>query len=118
MKKSNRIFILATAFALFCSQVQGQDCGKTCVQPCAPANDCCEAYCDSGKASYYSALIPIGALVIAAIIIATTSGSSGKKHHKGGKGGGGRDHICIERPCKPCVGHFCPNPCPCTKTCH
>lgn len=88
MNKKNKFIALVTSLTLFCSQAQGQECGyqQPCA-PCAPADDCCEAYCDSGRACCYSAAIPIGALVVAAIIIAATSrGGGGHHHHSSGSG--------------------------------
>lgn len=58
-----------------------------------PATDSCEecpAYCDSGKASGWSAAIPVGAVVIAAILI--SSNRSHHSKHSSGGGGGGKRH--------------------------
>ncbi|MBA2368740.1 MAG: hypothetical protein H0V82_06925 [Candidatus Protochlamydia sp.] len=70
MKKLYRLFALTTAMALLSGQVQGQDC-------------CCDdsaAYDDCGRACTMSALLPIGALVVAGVIIATTD----RHHHHHG----------------------------------
>ncbi|MFI0434738.1 MAG: hypothetical protein ACH350_03285 [Parachlamydiaceae bacterium] len=76
--------------ALCATQAQAQDCYQAA--PCETVcYDECPAYCDSGKASYWSAAIPVGAIVVAAIIIASTHNHH---HHSsssnGGGGGGGR----------------------------
>lgn len=61
-----KLISLTAVLALCASQVQAQEY----------CDDCSPAYCDSEKASYLSAALPIGALVVAAIIIATTD-----RHH-------------------------------------
>lgn len=68
MKKMKNLIALTTVMALCFGQVQGQEPEYV--------DDCSAAYCDCGKASYMSALLPIGALVVAAILIATTN-----RHH-------------------------------------
>lgn len=68
MKKMKNLIALTTVMALCFGQVQGQ--GPEYV------DDSSGAYYDSGRASYMSALLPIGALVVAAILIATTN-----RHH-------------------------------------
>jgi len=67
MEKMKKLIAMTAVFALFSGQVQGQECTD---------DSSCEAYCDSGCASYMSAALPIGALAVAAIIIATTD-----RHH-------------------------------------
>ncbi|SPJ31923.1 hypothetical protein [Candidatus Protochlamydia amoebophila] len=60
-----KLLMLTTAMAMLVGQVQGQE-----------YYDETQAYDDSNRASTMSALLPIGALVVAAIIIATTD-----RHH-------------------------------------
>lgn len=91
-----KFFALSTLVAMLAGQLQAQEC---CTPPpaCYQAQDCspeqnycpadCNAYCDGERASYMSALLPIGALVVAGVIIATTSdshhgSSSSSKGHK------------------------------------
>jgi hypothetical protein len=66
MKKMKKLIALIATLTLFASQVQAQE------DLAPPAMDDSEAYYDSGRASYLSAALPIGALAVAAIIIATT----------------------------------------------
>jgi hypothetical protein len=66
MKKLRNLLMLTTAMTMLAGQVQGQ----------AECYDEAPAYDDSNRASTMSALLPIGALVVAAVIIATTD-----RHH-------------------------------------
>lgn len=68
MEKIKKLIALTAVMTLFASQIQAQDNG-----------DSSAAYYDSGRASYLSAALPIGALAVAAIIIATTD----RHHHHG-----------------------------------
>jgi hypothetical protein len=72
MNKLKKLIALTTMMALFGSQVQaqGQEVDGGAVDDSA-------AYYDSGRASYLSAALPIGAIAVAAVIIATT----GNRHH-------------------------------------
>src|SRR5262245_42339896 len=107
MKKMKKIFALTAAFAMFSSQMQAQTnyCEpQYCNEPQYCCQDDCQEYCDSGRASYLSAALPIGALVVAAIIIATTTrhhhssssnrGGSGGEYGSGGSGGGDYYRSC------------------------
>jgi hypothetical protein len=67
MKKMKNFLTLTVALTMISGQLKAQ-------------NGCdsdCDAYFESGKASYMAALLPIGALVVAAVIIATTD----NRHH-------------------------------------
>lgn len=85
MKKLKGLIAFTAILAMTTGQLRAEECGT----------EDCSAYCDSGKASYMAALLPIGALVVAAVIIATTdrghhhhhsSSSSSKSHsHHSGK---------------------------------
>ncbi len=85
MKKIQRLFALTTAMAMLTNFGYSQEC------PPSYSNECPAAYADScNVSSYWSILIPVGALVIAGIIIATTdhhhhhhhsSSSSSHSHH-------------------------------------
>ena len=105
MKRFSRLIALTIVVAMSAAQVhvQAQDyiqdycpcepvcppqyasdcppvCASECPPPCEPVcvvEEGCEAYCDSGYASYLSAALPIGALVVAAIVIELTKGN----HH-------------------------------------
>ena len=87
MKTLTKFVALMTAAALFSGQIQAQECTPACGEPV-----CCDdsaAYYDCGRASYWSAAIPIGAIVVAAIIIASTNNGH---HHKHSSGNGGGHH--------------------------
>ena len=84
MKKVKKLIALTTAMALCASQVQGQEYDGAYD---GTVNDDSAAYYDSGRASYWSAAIPIGAIIVAAIIIAT---NRHHHHHHGSGDGGGR----------------------------
>ncbi len=73
MKKLNKLIALTSMLALLTAQVEGQEY----------YDDNSAAYNESGTASYMSALLPIGALVVAGIIIATTDRSH---HHSSSSG--------------------------------
>lgn len=74
MNYIRKLIAMTAVMSLCATQIQAQDYCQPCETPCeAPCGD---AYCDSGCASYLSAALPIGALVVAAIIIATTN-----RHH-------------------------------------
>ncbi len=90
-----KLFALSTLLAMLAGQLQAQDCcapPPACyqVQECCPVQDYCatdcNAYCDGERASYMSALLPIGALVVAAVIIATTDSGHHHHHHRSGSG--------------------------------
>lgn len=73
MNNIRKFIALTTVMALCVGQIQAQEYCDT--------NECdSAAYCDCGRASYWSAAIPIGALIIAAIVIASTSGGGGHHH--------------------------------------
>jgi len=82
-----KFFALSTMLGMLAGQLQAQVCCAP-PPPCCQVQDCCasdcNAYCDGERASYMSALLPIGALVVAAVIIATTD--SGHHHHRSGSG--------------------------------
>lgn len=80
MKKIKKLIALTAVLALFSSHVQGQQYETM--------PDDSAAYNDSGRASYLSAALPIGALVVAAIIIATTNNNH---HHHSSSSSGGRN---------------------------
>jgi hypothetical protein len=73
MKKLNKLVALTSVLALLTGQVQGQEYQEY--------QDTSSAYTESGEASYMSALLPIGALIVAGVIIATTD-----RHHHHGSG--------------------------------
>lgn len=74
-------FITFTAIvSLFGRQIQAQELET-------PVVDDSYAYYDSGRASYYSAAIPLAALAIAAVIIAT----SNRHHHHHSSSGNGNN---------------------------
>lgn len=81
MKRMKQLIALAVVMALCGSQVQAQAYAQV-------EEGDSVAYQDAGRASYWSAALPIGALVVAAIIIATTNNHH-HHHHSGGGGGGG-----------------------------
>lgn len=82
MKKIRNLVALTTVMALCFGQVQGQDPQYV--------DDSSGAYYDSGRASYMSALLPIGALVVAAVLIATTNRHH--HHHHSDTTGGNNTH--------------------------
>lgn len=73
MKKLNKLLTLTVAMALLANTAFSQDPNVTYNQEC---NDDAIAYDDCGYASNMSALLPVGALIIAGVLIATTS-----RHH-------------------------------------
>lgn len=86
MKSLKKLFAIATMMSmLMAPAAYSQDacCEKTC-----------DAYCDSCDSTYMSALIPIGALVIAGVLIATTN----RHHHHSSGTTTGNSH-----------GHFVPS---------
>src|SRR5690242_7387521 len=79
MNKIKKLIALTSLMALCVSQIQGQEFA-------APAySEQSDALNDSEEASYLSALLPIGALVVAAVIIATTN----RNHHHHSSSGSG-----------------------------
>ena len=64
MKKMNKLIALTSMLALLTGQVQGQEYQEY--------QDNSAAYSESNEASYLSALLPIGALIVAGVLIATT----------------------------------------------
>ena len=72
MKKLNKLVALTSVLALLTGQVHSQEYVEY--------QDTTSAYSESGEASYMSALLPVGALIVAGVIIATTDRHH---HHRG-----------------------------------